>query len=237
MTTPEQKRDLRLERIRPHIAQLRQGIRNLTPIFDAQTWGLSEISGLKPDIDNLETVREHLSSRRDRSGNVDEIIRRILREFDLYSINDAPQLLSATGCLIDSGVCLGVLRVRDDYHICTGHRTGLLRYQLSVGYRPHTDVMKKLPRCIYEHPGYLAPVEDLLDWIAVDFYTAEQSGDAEDGAVGWLLQVTKQKAEVSGDLFALLAKECRYWSEERLNECSRCWEEVVEPILLARHNT
>jgi len=239
MTTPEQKRDLGLERIRPHIAQLRQGIRNLTPIFDVQTWGLSEVSRLKPDIDNLKTVREHLSPHWDLSGNVDEIIRRILREFDLYSINDVPQLLSATGCPIDSGVCLAVLQVRNDYKIRTSHNSRLwdkLRYELSVGYRPHTDIMKELPRHIFEHPGYLAPVEDLLDWLAVDFYAGERSGDAEDGAVGWLLHDTKQRAQVTGDLVALLAEECRNWSAKRLNECSKCWEEVVAPVLLARRN-
>ena len=204
----------------------------MAPLFQARLWGLHKIERLSKDLELIWNAIEKISARRTPSGNVDFVVQRILHEYDLFSINDVPKLLSATGHLVDSGTCLAVLQVRDDFRNKTGEESGMLRYQLRVGYRPHVDLIKELPNHLYEHPSYFAPVEDLLDWIAIDFYSGRHSGEAEDGAVGWLLESTEMDGESPSDRYAILAEECSNWSEERLVECVKCWKEVVRPVLL-----
>jgi hypothetical protein len=155
-----------------------------------------------------------------------------LHHFDLYSVFDAPELLSAMGCFVDSDDCLGVLTIRYEFQKRQGARERSLDMQILSGYRPHTDLIKDLPRCFYDHPGYLAPAEDLFDRLSVDFYAGKRAGDGEDGAVGWLTETiaTRLKRSVH-NLLPVIAEATQHWSVDRLQECVVCWNERVGPIL------
>jgi hypothetical protein len=224
------KRESGVERITLRIDHLRRGIATLAPLFGIDTWALDEIGGLKNELESIRQVRKNLSSWRTRSGNIDAVVEKVLHEFDLFSIHDAPRLLSAVGYLVDSGDCLAVLQVRSDYRKHLEGRRDMLNLQLFAGYRPHTDIIRELPRCLFDHPGYIAPVEDLLDWLAVDFYAGKKSGQPEDGAVGWLLHSTSENLNNPANLLNDLAEESRYWTVERLRECLTVWNEIVGPV-------
>lgn len=228
-----QVREQRGLQIRADVANLRRGIRSILPLFGAHVWPLMEIDRLKDDLEAVRELQDKLSKTRERRGHVDRIIDLILWDSDL-SINDIPELLSPSGCLIDSDICLGVLQVRNDYRAISHQTTRSLNYELISGYRPHTDLIKQLPRHFYDHPGYLAPAEDLLDWLAVDFYAASRVGDAEDGAIGWLLHVITERSSSQNDILKVLASESQYWSEDRLLACLKCWDTIVNPALFSR---
>lgn len=226
------RRDAGRDRINADLPRLRDGIRNVLPLFAVNAWGLREIDDLRGDLQAIETVQENLRSRKHRSGDVDELVRRVLGHFGLYSVFDAPGLLSAIGCFVNSDDCLGALTIRYDFKKRQGSRDRSLDLQLFSGYRPHTDLIKELPRSFYEHPGYLAPAEELFDRLSIDFYAGKRAGDAEDGAVGWLTETIARRLKTSTpELLDSLAAATNYWSVHRLQECVSCWNERVQPIL------
>lgn len=232
-----QRRELGIARITPQVDSLRREILELARLFSIDTWVLRGIRSLKHELEALQGLSEKLSfsSWKARSGRIDSIVEQVLRDFDLFSIYDAPHLLSAVGYFIDSDVCLAVLQVRNDYKAYTQQTgRGTLDYQLWAGYRPHTEVIKELPRCLYDHPGYIAPVDDLLNWLAIDFYAGQVAGPAEDGAVGWLLHSTSKHLNDPPNLLQRLAEESPYWTVERLTQCLSVWNDIVGPVLLSK---
>lgn len=230
-----QRRESGIARITPQLNRLRREILELAPLFSINTWTLWEIQSLRHELEVLRDLRNKLSFSpgKARSGKIDSIVEQILRDFDLFSIHDVPHLLSAVGYLVDSDVCLAVLQVRNDYKVYTERGRGIREYYSSWGgYRPHTEIIKELPRCLFNHPGYIAPVDDLLNWLAVDFYAGQLAGPAEDGAVGWLLHSTKIHLNDPANLLPMLAKESPYWTVDRLTHCLSVWNDVVGPALL-----
>lgn len=225
------REDAGRERIQPRLQRLRRDIRRLAPLFEISTWELSKLPGLQSELAALDQVRVALAPREARSGKVDEVVRQILREFDLHSLLSVPELLSAVGYLVNADDALGVLNVREHYLRRTGHREVSVLFALQSGHRPHTEVIKSLRRHVFEHPGYLAPVEDLLDWLALEFYAAKRAGDAEDGAVGSLVDKVVSTEAANSDVIPRLAEESKHWTVQRLTECVACWRERVRPLL------
>jgi hypothetical protein len=103
-----------------------------------------------------------------------------------------------------------------------------------MGYRPHIDLIRSFPRSFYDHPRYLAPVEDLLDSIAMRHYLGKQPGDAEDGAVGWLVThalATGTKKTEETEFVSQLSSELKHWSPPQINHAIEVWQNIVSPKL------
>lgn len=177
----------------------------------------------------------NLPPQRHRQGRVDFVVLPILREHGIDDIRSVPEILSEIGVLIDSDAVLAAEQVVQHYRkLSDGSSSCSIDYQISAGYRPHIDLIKQLPRCYYEHPSYLAPIEDLFDSMAIRFYAGKRASDAEDGAIGWLIDHTHERVPGNSidDLLKKLSVGLKHWDSSRLKEAHFIWKEKVRPALI-----
>jgi hypothetical protein len=215
---------------------LARGLRDIGRLRKLKLKVFADIDGLRQIAAGVEKIQGQLRPLGERTGTIDEAVLEILRHFRIYEIDgDEAAFLSPSGNLVTSSEALGLLQVRSDYH---KHVTGEGEPQRRVrraGHRPHTDLVRSLPRSYYSRPGYVAPLEDLLDWAAENLYAGKRSTDADDGAVGYLVDVytTNEDPTSLRDRATQIAGGTEFWTADRLVECRRVWLEVVGPALNA----
>jgi hypothetical protein len=221
-------------RLQANAAMYRSALRGVSAIMRFQSWAFRDIPRLAEGLRKLSEAQRALDTHADRSGNVDGFVDAILRGHNQYSIEEAPELLSGVGILVTSNEALNLLEVYDRYLQCTTGSGGGLGYDVVAGYRPHTDLIKGLPRSCYAAPRYLAPVEDLLDWAAVQLMKEEWQPEPGRGAVGWLVDVCvlRLTEAPNAETVAKLAESTEYWTASGIGQCLKTWRDIVRPILV-----
>lgn len=213
------------------ISGYRNDIKDIANFLKNRPFCHSKIPKVNNIINNIYDACESLYKRSNYSGNIDNVIYRILSDNISDKTINVQNLLSESSILIDANTILAVLQVRDDFIDKTFTSLNL---DLMIGYRPHTDIIKELPRVYFLHPRYVAPIEDLFDYLAINFYAGKKATDAEDGAIGWLVEYLMEELDRSKEKISLenFSKNLRHWNNTRLKECLNIWLTIVKPQLI-----
>jgi hypothetical protein len=170
-----------------------------------------------------------------RQGNIDFLLRPLLRQSRIHSIESVPYWVSSVGTLVDSAAVLASAEIRENYKKLEDPTfKATLWYDVNVcGYKPHIEQIRMFPRSYYEHPRYLAPVEDLLMHLANTHFINRIPSDADRGAVGWVIDLvtSSRTSQDHPDLLRILSSDIGYWTIEELLECKAVWENVVRTAL------
>lgn len=222
---------LDIESLRQSVQTLREQVRLLSHV---RPWveALADTSSNQTLLSEMKRKFD-INPRLSREGNVDFVVGRILTNHGVWTIEKIPELLSEIGVLVTSREVEAVAQVMDDYAALSV--TDYKSPWATDGFRqpkPHLELLKSLPCSYFEQYSYYAPVEELFDGLSIFVYAGKRVGDAEDGAIGWLVDWLLKKLNWSIELLMKrLSNQLKHWETVRLVHCHQTWLDKVSPLL------
>jgi hypothetical protein len=170
-----------------------------------------------------------------RTGNIDFFLRPLLQQSRIHSIESVPFWISSVGVVVDSTDVLASEEIRENYKKLEDPTfQATLSYNVHIsGYKPHIELIKEFSRSSYQHPRYLAPVEDLLIHFANSYFIGHTPSNADKGAVGYVIDLATRSTSRKDytELLPILSSAIGHWTADELRECQAVWTNIVRPEL------